>query len=178
MNLPIVLYSLVPDTNAARLERTLPHGYTFEQLPYADGELDMFIVFAGSTQVASVVSGENGFEFLFENNRQARWLKDEMEKIYFSKSLKWLLVFPSYESKWGYMGSPAASKDEALSNIGPLVMKQGAMLIGFHSGEWDKMHNGLSYLHSFQVRGNVENPVVDDTDMGAAMIEFTTLESG
>lgn len=178
MKLPIVLYSLVPDTNAARLERTLPHGYTFEQLSYTEGEPDMFVVFAGSTQVASVVSGENGFEFLFENNRQARWLKDEMEKIYFSKSLKWLLVFPSYQGKWGYIGTPVKTKEEAMKNLAQIVMKQGAMLIGFYSGEWNKMHNGLNYLHSFQVRGTVENPVVDETDMGEAMIEFTTLESG
>ncbi len=176
MKLPIVLYSLVPDSNFARLERTLPSGYTIEALPFEDGKPDIFLVFVGSALVASVVAGENGFEFLFEDRRESRRLKDELEKLYFSNSIKWLLVFPSHEKKWGYVGTPADTKELALENVVPTVIKQGAMLVGFRASEWAKMQNSLSYLHSFQVHGTVESPTLDETDMGDAMIEFTTLE--
>lgn len=173
-----VPYSKIPDNAISRLERALP-GYDFEEFPFEEGGPEMFAVFAGSSQVGIVVAGKDGFEFTFEKKcRQATWLKEEIEKLYFSNDLRWLLVFSSYESKWGYMGAPATSKDEALANIGPLVMKQGAMLIGFESGAWGEMHKGLSYIHSYQLHGTAENPSLDLTDMGPAMIEFTTLESG
>ena len=174
----IIPFALVPDTTASKLQRTLPAGYSFEEFPFVDGEPEAFTVFAGSTQVAIVLAGDSGFEFQYEKNRQGTWLKDEMEKLYFAEDLRWLLVFSSYEDKWGYMGAPAKTKELAMDNIGPLVMKRGAMLVGFSLGEWKEMRNSLNYLHSFQLHGTAEHPLVDETDMGPAMIEFTTLESG
>jgi hypothetical protein len=173
-----VPYNKVPDTAISRLERALP-GYNFEELLFVDGGLETFAVFAGASQVATVVAGKDGFEFTFEkDSTRAIWLEEEIEKLCFPNDLKWLLVFPSYESKWGYMGAPAKSKDEALANIGSVVMKQGAMLIGFNADEWHRMKNALSYVHSFQLHGSAENPSIDLTDMGAATIEFTTSELG
>ena len=178
MQFPKILFSLVPDSNHARLERTLPPGYTIEALPFEEGKPDIFVVFVGSAQVASVVAGDNGFDFLFEDRRESWRLKDELEKLYFSNTIKWLLVFPSHEKKWGYVGTPVDTKDLALANVSPVVMKRGALLVGFRASEWASMQNSLSYLHSFQVRGTVESPTLDETDMGGAMIEFTTLERG
>ncbi len=175
----IVPYNLVPDSTALRLDRTLPDGYTFDQLETAEGEADKFVVLCGSSQIAVVSAETTGFLFqITAGSKGDRFEKLLSERFFPTKELNWLLVFPSYERKWGYMGAPATSKDEALANIGPSVMKQGAMLIGFYSNKWDEMINGLEYVHSFQLLGTVEDPLLGLTDLGPAMIEFTTLESG
>jgi hypothetical protein len=172
-------FSLVPDTTTDRLERILPNGYRFERVETKVDENEKYEIYLGSTYVADVSVEGTGFQFDFSAGSQGSRLEALLSGKYFpTKELNWLLVFPSHERKWGYIGSPATSKDEALANIGPLVMKQGTMLIGFYSNKWDEMVNGLEYDYSFQLLGTVEDPSLGLTDLGPAMIEFTTLESG
>ena len=174
----LVPYKMNTDSIIVSLLGNLPVGYLLEQIGTAKGETEKFAVFFGSSQVAAVSAEVSGFLFQFSVGSKGDRLESLIAAGHIASNLVWLLVFPSYESKWAYLDAPAKSKDEALANIGLMVMKRGSMLVGFYSSEWLKEDNSLSYVLSYQLRGSAEDPSLCLTDMGSAMIEFTTLESG
>lgn len=161
----IVLYNLVPDSNASKLERTLPIGYIFEQIETEKYEAEKFAIFWGSEQVAVVSAEPDGFQFQFSAGKQGDRLENLINILYNSDDLRWLVIFPSSKKEWSYIGVPEKTKEAALKWVNVNTMDRMAVLVSYLPSQ--RSDNRIVVRSANYLKGEWPKVDVEDESMGA-----------